>query len=444
MTTTNPTHLDVDVIINAVEINDRHGVGVLLQRIFKDRSRIFAIRALNLYGGNCTFGQYNHLLSAIGLSRTEIFSRIQKVLAQHTVKRVLCIPYHAEEIFAALAVHELFGAEICTYLMDDQNVITTSIPDPIMAELLAKSALTLAISPEMRDVYMAKYQVPIYFVPPVIPAALIEHQSTASLAITNSREPIGAIFGNIWSPQWLNLLRTMTRETGEKIDWYGNTGADWNFSDREQLSSDGIIERGFLPTEAEVVDVLRKYAYVVVPSGTLDHRDDNLATSWLSLPSRIPFVLATANTPIIVLGHPSTAAAKFIERFGIGIVADYDPASFQAAVAYITKEPVQQRMRANAASIAAQFVNEQMDEWIWQSVALGKPIDDRFEALLTKKADYTDAFTTCLELIREQKAEIARLKIEPQPSASFINYLKQDTSRWQKLRRIWLRLKGQI
>ena len=443
MNMTKPAQLDVDVIINAVEINNRHGVGVLLQRIFKDRSRIFVIRALNLYGGNCKFGQYDHLLGAIGLSRSEIFSRIQKVLAQHTVKRVLCIPYHAEEILAALVVHELFDADICTYLMDDQNVITTSIPDELMAELLAKSALTLAISPEMRDVYMAKYQTPIYFAPPVIPAALMENYPI-SLLPTDRREPVGAIFGNIWSPQWLNLLRTMTRKTGEKIDWYGNTGADWNFRDREQLSSDGIIERGFLPTEVEVVAVLRKYAYVVVPSGTLDHRDDNLATSWLSLPSRIPFVLATSNTPVIVLGHPSTAAAKFVERFGIGVVADYDPVSFQTAVAYITQDSVQQQLRENAAKIAPQFINEQMDEWIWQSVALGKPIDDRFETLLSQKADYTDAFTTCLDIIRAQKAEINRLKIESQPTLSLLRRLKQNTLLWQKLRRVWLRLKGKV
>jgi hypothetical protein len=443
MTTTNPTQLDVDVIINAVEINDRHGVGVLLQRIFKDRSRIFTIRALNLYGGNCTFGRYDHLLGAIGLSRTEIFSRIQKVLTQHTVDRVLCIPYHVEEIFAALAAHEIFGAKICTYLMDDQNVIATSIPDELMAELLAKSALTLAISPEMRDVYMAKYQTPIHFVPPVIPAALVA-DPTAPLLPIAQREPTGAIFGNIWSPQWLNLLRTMTRETGEKIDWYGNTGADWNFSDREQLSDDGIVERGFLPTETEVVAVLRKYAYVVVPSGTLDRRDDNLAVSWLSLPSRIPFVLATANTPIIVLGNPNTAAARFVTRLGIGTVADYDPVSFRAAVAHITQPLIQQQMRENAAKIAPHLVNEQMDEWIWQSLKLGKPIDNRFEALLTEPSDYATSFTTCLNLIRQQQAEIDRLKLKANPIAVPIDYLKQNSHRWQKLRRIWHRVKAKI
>ncbi len=443
MTTTNPTKLDVDVIINAVEINDRHGVGVLLQRIFKDRSQIFAIRALNLYGGNCTFGEYDHLLGEIGLSRTEIFSRIQKVLDRHTVNRVLCIPYHAEEIFVALAVHEIFGAKICTYLMDDQNVITTSIPDELMAELLAKSALTLAISPEMRDVYMAKYRTPVHFAPPVIPAILVA-DSTPMTIPAAQREPTGAIFGNIWSPQWLNLLRTMTKETGKKIDWYGNTGADWNFSDREQLGDDGIVERGFLSTEAEVVAVLRKYAYVVVPSGTLDRRDDNLAVSWLSLPSRIPFVLATANTPIIVLGNPNTAAARFVKRLGIGIVADYNPISFHSAVAQITQPLVQQQMRKNAAKIAPHLVNEQMDEWIWQSLELGKPIDDRFEALLTEPSDYATSFTTCLNLIRQQQAEIDRLKLKSNPVAVPIDYIKQNSHRWPKLRHLWHRFKGKI
>lgn len=443
MTMINPTQLDVDVIINAVEINDRHGVGVLLQRIFKNRSRIFTIRALNLYGEKCTFGRYDYLLGEIGLSRTETFSRVQKVLTQHTVNRVLCIPYHEEEIFVALAVHEIFGAKICTYLMDDQNVIKTSIPDKLMAELLSKSALTLAISPEMRDVYMVKYQTPIYFAPPVIPAALVV-DATASTFSTVERESTGAIFGNIWSAQWLNLLRTMTRETGEKIDWYGNTGADWNFSDREQLSDDGIVERGFLPTEAEVVDVLSKYAYVVVPSGTLDCRDDNPAVSWLSLPSRIPFVLATANTPIIILGNSSTAAARFVTRLGIGIVADYDPVSFRNAVAHITQPLVQQEMRENATKIASHLVNEQMDEWIWQSLELGKPIDDRFEALLTEPSDYATAFTTCLNLIRQQRAEIDRLKLKANPVAVPMGYLKQNSHRWPKLRHIWHRLKGKI
>jgi hypothetical protein len=440
--TNNLTILDADVIINVVEINDQHGVGILLQRIFKDRSRIISIRTLNLYGGEQSFGSYDLLIGA-GLSRAEIFTKVQAALSGSTVRRILCIPYQIEEALIALAVREISGAEICTYLMDDQNVLTTGISDEVMSELLAQSALCLAISPEMRDVYQAKYKVPIYFAPPVVPAVLVD-SVPISVPLTSGQTQVGTIFGNIWSSSWLKLLRIMTKGAGIQLDWYGNTGADWYFSDRKKLSNDGIVEKGFLPTEAEIVTVLRNYTYVVVPSGTLDLRDNNLATSWLSLPSRIPFLLATANTPMIVLGSPSTAAARFVERFGVGTVADYDPVSFRAAVTYITQPLVQQRMRENAVKIAHQFVNEQMDEWIWQSLALGKPVDDRFEAMLSDSLDYLMAFTTCLNIIREQQVEIERNRVTARLKALLIRYLQKDPSRLEKLRRIWLQLRGQI
>ncbi len=430
-----PTIIDADVIINAVEINDRHGVGVLLQRIFKDRSRIISIRTDSIYGGTQSFGIYDLVIDR-GLSRAEIFTRIEQALVGCTVRRILCIPLYVEEILVALAIHEQFGAEMCTYLMDDRNVSLCAIPDDIMSELLAKSALCLAISPEMRDVYRAKYGNHIYFAPPVIPAQLVNPHPP--ILVENT---IGAIFGNIGSSKWLKLLRTMTRATKVQLDWYGNAAASGYVSDRQKLSSDGIIDRGFLPTEAEVVEALKKYAYVVVPSGTLDLRDDNLATSWLSLPSRIPFVLATVNIPILVLGNSSTAAARFVEKWGIGVVADYDAVSFGMAVDRIMQPSLQAQMRENGARIAPQFVNEQMDEWIWASLKLGKPVDDRFESLATDPPDYMNSFTTCLDIIRQQQAEIARLNAISRMIASPIGYLKKNSHRWPKLRRVWQRLK---
>jgi hypothetical protein len=437
MTIITPTELAVDVIINAAEINDRHGVGILLQRIFKDRSQLISLRSMNLYDGEHPFSDRDYLLSSIGLSRSQIYTKIEQALSGTKVRRVLCIPYHVEEVFAALALHELFGSKICTYLMDDQNILATAIPDAAMKELLDKSDLCLAIAPEMRDIYTAKYGREIYFVPPVIPGALV---NTDIPVIPPARTKVGAIFGNIWSPQWLELLRRMTRGAGVQLDWYGNTGADWNFNDRDRLAADGIIERGFLPTETEVASVLREYAYVVVPSGTLDDRDDNKPTSWLSLPSRIPFVLATANTPIVVLGNPSTTAGRFVERFGIGTVADYTPESFGAAVKDVTQPERQQELRENAARIAHEFVNEEMDDWIWQSLALGKPIDFRFEKLLTQPADYSAALATCLNIVRSQQSEIQDLRARSSPIA----YFKQNSPQWQQLRRIWLILKGKL
>ncbi len=452
MTVTHSTLTDADVIINAAEINDRHGVGILLQRIFKDRSNTISIRTRDLYGGEHSASAFDYLLSAIDLSRVEIFNKIEEVLAGHSIKRVLCIPYHTEEIFMALAIHELFGSQICTYLMDDQNILVDGIPDEVMAELLSKSTLRLAISSEMRDVYATKYRQTIYFAPPVIPATLvnleipnqfgsIDHQAATNedYVFERSHQLAGVIIGNIWSSQWLQMLRTMTREAGVKLDWYGNSGADWNMGDRSQLIADGINERGFLPTETEVAEVLRSHPYVVIPSGTLDERDDNHAISWLSLPSRIPFIMATANTPIIVVGSRNTAAARFVERLQIGTVADYDPVSFRTAVAYVTQPQTQLQMRQNATRQVEHFVNEQMDEWIWQSLAAGHPIDRRF-AELDSDGNYAEAFVACLNLMKDYRSEIRLLKSRRNWLRRFPQY-QQYRSR---LRRVWLKLKGQL
>ncbi len=444
MTVTQSTLTDADVIINAVEINDRHGVGILLQRIFKDRSNMISIRSLNIYGGDHSFCKFDYFLGTIGLSRAEIFNKVQQALAGHTIERVLCIPYHSEEVFMALAIQEIFGAQICTYLMDDQNILADGIPDKIMSELLAKSTLRLAISSEMRDVYTAKYKQKIYFAPPVIPASLVntEIPSAFSSAVTVAapiQHQTGAIIGNIWSPQWFQLLRNMTKEAGVQLDWYGNSGADWNLGDRSQLIADGINERGFLPSEREVAAVLRNYPYVVVPSGTLDGRDDNHATSLLSLPSRIPFVMATSNTPIIVLGSQNTAAARFVERLQIGTVADYDPVSFRTAVAYVTQPKTQLQMRQNSARQVQHFINEQMDEWIWQSLAAGEQIDRRF-AELDSDSNYTEAFAACLDLMKGYQSKIKILE-SPQTLSTMFPLYKEYRIR---LRRIWLQIKGQI
>lgn len=443
MTVTQSTLTDADVIINAVEINDRHGVGILLQRIFKDRSNTISIRALNIYDGDHSFCDFNYSLSAIGLSRAEIFVKIKEILAGHTVKRILCIPYHQEEIFMALAVHELFGAKICTYLMDDQNILADGIPDDVMGEMLSKSTLRLAISSEMRDVYTAKYGCKINFAPPVIPAKLANTEIPLAFAsidqMSENIHQTGAMIGNIWSSQWFQLLRTMTREAGVQLDWYGNSGADWNMGNRSQLATDGITERGFLPTEAELATVLRNHAYIVVPSGTLDERDDNHATSLLSLPSRIPFVMATSNTPIIVVGSRNTAAARFVERLQIGTVADYDPVSFRTAVTYVTQPQIQLQMRQNAARQVPHFVNEQMDEWIWQSLAAGEPIDRQF-AELDAISNYTEAFTACLNLMKGYQAKIKTLETPINLSKLFPIYGKYRV----RLRRIWLQMKGQL
>jgi hypothetical protein len=426
----------MDAIIYAVEINDRHGVGILVQRIFPNSDRVVSIRALDIYQGEHKLGSTALKIFHPNSDRGAALERVKIALDGKQIDRVLCIPYHVHEVLTALAIQDLCGASLCTYVMDDRNLLVRDIPDDLMEELLSKSNLCLGISPEMCAIYRAKYDGEMHFAPPVLPRELI-NTNIPELSPETLAAKTGAMIGNVWGSKWLELLRKTTSSTGINLDWYGNTGAEWNINARSQLQADGITEKGFLPTELEVAQVLRQYPYVVVPSGTLDERDDNPPTSWLSLPSRIPFILATSNTPIIVLGSANTAAARFVTRLGIGLTANYEPISFRQAVEQITRSDIQQQFRTRATEIAPLLANNHTDEWIWQSLAAGKAIDNRFDRLVPAQLDYSSALVQSFHAIRGYREELDRYQ----------NNLPDLTTRSQQqlyriLKKIWARLKN--
>src|SRR5262249_44145733 len=102
------------------------------------------------------------------LSRPQSFERVLHALNGNTIGRVLCVPFHSDELITAIALKELFNAPLCTYIMDDNNICARGIPDELMREALAKSNLRLAISPEMRDAYENKYNLKFWVLPPVV------------------------------------------------------------------------------------------------------------------------------------------------------------------------------------------------------------------------------------------------------------------------------------
>ena len=147
-----------------------------------------------------------------------------------------------------------------------------------------------------------------------------------------------------------------------------------------------MIQQGIKP-EAELVEILRQHPYTILPTGSTDEVDDRPEIAKLSLPSRIPFILATSNTPVIVIGSKITAAASFVERFDVGVVCEYSAASFLQAVEYVCLPENQTRMRQNAIAIANILSAEGMDSWLWHSLEKGEPCDYKFEKLLPRNRE---------------------------------------------------------
>ena len=375
-----------DVLVSPCEINHKHGTGVLLHRIFIENSdRIFSIRSSNLYGGEHVLGGISVRLSHQGLSRSEAFVNVARCLEGRKIRRVICVPFYSDDLITTLAIQELFRVPSCIYVMDDQNVCVNNIPDPLMAEALSKASLRLTISAEMRCAYERKYNYKFHWVPSVAPHDLLQTEARTPFG-KKAKTKTGVLLGSIWGRGWLDLLQETIKGSGLKLDWYGNidAGAGAAVSKAEDLAVNGIFARGFLP-ETDLVSSLRQYLYAVIPYGRLDESDDNPAIARLSLPSRISYILATSGTPIILLGSKETAAAKFIERFKIGVVCDYGSENFLAAVEHITSAAVQSSMRHNAAQVAETFSADGIADWIWQSMEQGAPQDRRFDSLAPRR-----------------------------------------------------------
>lgn len=370
------------MLITPNEANQRHGIGIIVERFFGHLPNTLSIRSHNSFGGEQRFGTHQRLISQTGRTRAESRELLRHVLHGSTVRRILCIPFFPDDLVTALCLQELSGAPLGIYVMDDNNIGAHGIPDELLREALGKAQLRLGISPEIREAYEAKFGLRFFVMPP-----LVERER---LCVEPRVPPFGggsclpaALVGNVWSQQWLERLRATVRGSGLKLAWYGNTQASWLHYSEAELAADGIIPAGFLP-EPELIERLRAHPFAVIPSGSLDEHDDRPELARLSLPSRIPYLMGVANLPLIVLGHPETAAGHFVEHFKLGRIAPYDGSSLREAAGRICQPEEQTRIRRQAAAIGPAFTLDRPGEWLWDSLAKGAPHDDRFEKLMPR------------------------------------------------------------
>jgi hypothetical protein len=367
------------VIISAVEINDHHGVGVYLARLFGNEPNVIALRSRSMYGGSCVFSPRSY---EIGLSTSgrpdERRRRMSALCTDLEVACIVAVPYFPEDFENALLFKELTGARLCVYLMDDQNIFESEVSDRLVEQLLKKSDLRLTISPEMRAAYQAKFGYKFAFFPPVIRSdEIVQETFGGTLGIDRI-----ALTGNFWRKATFDRFCALIRRTGVQVDWFGKGPlASWLEADPKHLTEIGIHCAGYLPA-SEFVARLRQYPVMIVPSGSLDSDDGNLAFSHFSLPSRLVFGLAQARIPILVLGHPETAAGRFVRQLCIGEISAYEAEPFQLTLAKMLEKEYQRNTRTRCLEVAHRFVTKDPGAWILNSVERGKALPSPFDGLL--------------------------------------------------------------
>jgi hypothetical protein len=367
------------VIISAVETNDHHGVGVYLARLFGNTPGVIALRSRTMYGGSCLFSPRSYEIRRANSGDSGPWrSRMSALCKGLEVARIVAVPYFPEDFENALLLKELTGARLCVYLMDDQNIFESEVSDQLVEQLLRKSDLRLAISPEMCAAYQAKFGYKFVFFPPVIRSdEILEQNQVGTFGIDGI-----ALTGNFWRKATFDKFCALIRRTGVQVDWFGKgPSASWLEADPEHLAEIGIHCAGFLPVP-EFVTRLRQYPVMVVPSGSLDSDDGNLAFSHFSLPSRLVFGLAQAHIPVLVLGHPETAAGRFVRQLGIGEISAYDAESFQLTLAKMLEKEYQRNTRKRCLEVSHRFVTKDPGGWILNSADRGKALPSPFAGLL--------------------------------------------------------------
>ncbi len=404
------------VVIAPCEINARHGTGLLIQYLISDLGQVATVNSMRCYNDDRAHSRVHHYLPNHKMSRHQIYDQVYEWFGDAPPKQAYVVPYFQSDLYLSMALRDLFHTKIALHVMDDNCLFGQEIAIDVAEEAINKSDVLLVISPEMRQAYEQRFGRKAWVLPPIVPQNLIPDQlimpqfSTASLNLsqqpakrdwwrkltqvfrrqepakaTETDLPRGILIGNIWDRAWLEQLRKTIRDSGLQVDWYSNNPeAVWLKDSVKDLAADGIHLHDSLWGQA-LVDELRRRPFALMPSGQLTGEGSRESIARLSLPSRIPFVVSTSHLPVITLGSPETAAAKFVQRFELGDSIDYDGTALRQAVQMIVQPQHQLEIRQRAQRLSNSFSAHDLENWLWQSVDKQQPVDTRFEDLFPPK-----------------------------------------------------------
>lgn len=359
------------------EVNLHHGTGVLLNRLFNQEDT-FVLRSHNFYEDKGSFS--GSVLPALNHSRLGIYSMVMAALEGFCFEKILCVPYLKEEFRIAVAAKSILGLPLATWVMDDNYIHTNQVPKNDALELFRASDICFAISAEMRDAYQTHFETKFHVLPPIVGSANLKTAPCAPDFTKKLDEKTCAMVGNVWGVSWLRRMLSLFQQSGWKVDWFGRGSAcAWLKTTPAELAAHGIQEQGFI-NEEKLAERLAAYPFVVVPTGTGDEEDDRKQITMLSLPTRLPFLLAVAKIPMVVVGSPESCSARFLRRFGVGLHCAYEIGAFRSALAKIGEEDFNAECRRNATALAPIFTDQGLEPWIWQSCQKRAPVDDRFES----------------------------------------------------------------
>lgn len=368
----------ITIVVTHNEINDAHGTGVLVRRLFGKLDSVLTIRPWSSFDNKDLIGFANIWLGNMMLTDQQLYRLFSILMAGQKVRCVVAVPYNDLDLRVALRLSEVLSSPLALYIMDDCNVVARCIGDRTMDKAVQTAAIRFVISTEMRQAYEGKFGEKFFVLPPLVPPELL--CSSKHSAAPSER---GLIVGNIWAQEWLDELVKLLEQCGLAVDWICNTSNPrWLKFDRDDLAKRGLHIVAPMP-EAELVRRIRSSPFCILPTDSGTRDPSARAIALLSLPSRVALIVAAGNVPILVVGEKDTAAVRFVHRFGVGLGVPYDSLALKRAIETVLDPIARAAMRANARRISQAFSSEDIEHWFFSSLAAGQAVDDRFETLFS-------------------------------------------------------------
>ncbi len=399
----------VDVLVSCNEVNERHGTGILIKRMFADPNTVISVRATNDYAGDQDWGRVQAVAPATAIDRAALSRWVLQLTHRFHVDRVFCVPYGERELEIALALHDATRVPFCLYVMDDHNVQESGISDGIMREAIEKAHVRLAISSDLRDQYELKYGRRFWIAPPTI----MHRQQTPAAPTPGT----AVVIGNIWGKSWLDKFRAAVRGSGLAVTWFANNpNASWLGESLEGLADDGIT---MLPplTEPELAIRLQEFEIALLPSTPVIEGAENPGVAALSLPSRVPFILGASSLPVVVLGDERTCASRFVRHFGVGCASAYTTESLLAAIQMIRSNEWADGHAHRLSSLRVALDCADVPGWFRSTLDAGRPLNVQFESLnvypkqvVTQHIDTTPDLGPWLQHMNPLRAAMGRLR----------------------------------
>ncbi len=401
----------VDVLVSCNEVNERHGTGILIKRMFADHTRVVSVRATDDYGGDQQWGRVQAVAPKVARDRAGLSRWVLQLTHRYHIDRIFCVPYGERELELAMALRDATKAPFCLYVMDDHNVHDNGISDAAMRESIEKATVCLAISSDLRDHYELKYSRRFWVAPPTIMHRQVEPDSPVP--------GTAVIVGNIWGKSWLDQLRETIRGSGLHVTWFANNpNAAWLGSSLEGLERDGITMMPAL-SEPELAQRLKTFEVALLPSTPEIETSENSGVAALSLPSRVPFILGASSLPVIVLGDDRTCASRFVRHFGVGTGCPYSPVGLQSALDMVRSNEWKADHADRLTSLRAALDCADVPGWFRSTLDSGSPVNLQFESLnvlpklvVSQHIDETPDLGPWLRHMNALRSSMGRLRSE--------------------------------